>query len=115
MTTVLAADTNNDLFIGDDGALATRSGLAAVLQACEQAAKTQLGEMIYATGEGIPNFSTVWNGSPNRSQFEAFVRRTLLAVPDVVEVQELSTAVSNHVLSYSATIKTIYGLGAVNG
>lgn len=115
MTTVLAADENNDLFIGSDGALATRTGLDAVLQACQQAAQAQLGEMIFAVDEGIPNFATVWNGSPNKSQFEAYLRRTLLAVADVVEITALVTTIANGTLSYTVDIKTIYGTGAVNG
>lgn len=115
MTAVLAVDSNNDLFIGPDGSLALRSGLLAVLQACEHAAKTQLGEMVYAVDQGLPNFATIWNGSPQRAQFEAYLRRALLAVPDVVEVAELSTEAAANVLSYRATIKTVYGIGGING
>lgn len=115
MTITLAVDSLNDLFIGGDGALAMVSDLEATLQACEHAAKTQLAEMIYAVDAGVPNFATVWNGSPNRSQFEAFMRRTLLAVQNVTEVSELSTSVANHVLSYRAVIKTIFGTGVING
>ena len=115
MTTTLAVDELNDLFIGDDGALALKSDLQATLQACAHAAKTQLAEMIYAVDDGIPNFAIVWNGSPNKSQFEAYMRRTLLAVENVIEVPELSTVIANHVLSYQATIKTIFGIGVING
>lgn len=114
MTLVVAVDSNNDIFVGPDGSLATAAGLLAVLQACEHAAKTQAGEMVYAVDQGLPNFATIWNGSPQRSQFEAFLRRALLAVPDVLEVRELNTEVSGGVLSYRAVIKTIYGTGAVN-
>lgn len=115
MTVSLAVDENNDLYTGADGSLATCIALQAVLQNCEHAVKTQLGEMIYAVDAGVPNFTTVWNGSPNKTQFEAFLRRTILAVQDVTEIQELSSAASNHVMSYRAVIKTIYGLGAING
>jgi len=115
MTITLAVDDLNDLFIGGDGALAVVSELEATLQACEHAAKTQLSEMIYAVDAGIPNFATVWNGSPNKSQFEAYLRRTLLAVENVTEVPELSTVIANHVLSYRAVIKTIFGTGVING
>lgn len=115
MTLTVSVDLSNDIFIGPDGSLALRSGLLAVMQACEHAAKTLLGEMVFAVDEGLPNFETIWNGSPQRGQFEAHLRRALLAVPDVTEVSELNTVVSNNELSYSATIKTTYGPGNLNG
>lgn len=115
MTTVLAVDENNDLFIDAEGALALVSDLPAVMQAAAHAAKTQLGEMIYAVDDGVPNFDTIWNGSPNTTQFEAFLRRVLMSVEGVTEITELTTAVADHVLSYQATIKTIYGIGVING
>lgn len=114
MTLVVAVDQRNDIFIGADGSLALRSGLLAVLQACEHAAKTQRGEMIYSVDEGLPNFATIWNGAPRRVQFEAAMRQTLLSVPDVVEVVALSSEVVGDMLAYRATIKTIYGTGAIN-
>lgn len=114
MTTTLAADASNDLFINGAGVLATRSGLLAVLQVCEHAAKTLRGEMLFAVDQGLPYFTTVWGGSPNRPQFEAALRRALLAVPDVLDIVELETQAANNVLSYRVTIKTIFGVGAFN-
>lgn len=115
MTRVLAVNAKNDLFIGADGSLATAAGLDAVMQACQQAAQTQLGEMIYSTEEGVPNFDAVWNGSPKVAQFEAFLRRTLLAVPDVTGIVSLDTLVAANRLSYRVEIQTIYGTGTING
>lgn len=115
MSTSLAVDANNDLFIGTGGALAVVSGLASTLQACEHAARTLQGEMIYAVDQGIPYFAVAWNGSPNRVQFEAFLRRALLAVAGVSEVTALSSRAEGGTLSYSATIQTIYGVGAISG
>lgn len=115
MTTTLAVNENNDLFIGVEGSLALRTGLPGVMQAAEHAAKTQLGEMIYAVDEGLPNFATVWNGSPNTAQFEAFLRRALMSVEGVVEVSQLTITLAGQVLQYRATIKTIYGTGVLNG
>lgn len=115
MTRVLAVTAKNDLYIGPDGSLATATALEAVLQACQQAAQTQLGELIYATDQGVPNFAAVWGGSPKVAQFEAFLRRTLLAVPDVVGILALDTTVSQNRLSYRVEIQTIYGPGVING
>jgi hypothetical protein len=115
MTMVLAVDANNDLYVGANGSLATATGVQAVLQAAQQAAQTQLGEMVFAVDEGIPNFETVWVGAPNLAQFEAFLRRTLLAVPDVTGVESVEIARQNGVLSYVARIQTTFGAGVVNG
>lgn len=114
MTTTLAADASNDLFVNGSGVLATRTGLQAVLQVCEHAAKTVRGEMLFAVDQGLPYFTTAWAGSPNRPQFEAALRRALLAVPDVLDIVELETEAANNTLSYRVTIKTIYGVGAFN-
>lgn len=115
MTIVLAVTAKNDIFIGPDGSLATSVDLQAVLEAAQQAAQTQLGEMIYAVDGGIPNFAAVWNGAANVAQFEAALRRTLLAVENVTGVLDLTTDVRANALSYTATIQTIYGPGVING
>ncbi len=115
MTRVLQVDGNNDIFIDPSGSLAVATGLQAVMDACAQAAKTQLGEMMFAVDEGVPNFAAVWNGAPNVNQFEAYLRRALLAVPDVLSVVAVTITTAGNVLTYQATIQTIYGPGAING
>lgn len=115
MTITLTVDVNNDLVIGPTGSLSLSSELQAVLHACAHAAKTQLGEMVFQVGQGLPNFTAVWQGSPNLTQFEAYLRRALLAVEGVTSVEALSVANSGSVLTYRATIATVYGSGALNG
>lgn len=115
MTRVLAVDQNNDIFIGRDGRLAIASGLPAILQACEHAAKAQLGEMMFAADKGIPNFTTVWAGAPNLGQFEAALRQALLRVDGVQAVAAFSTSEADGVLSYRVTISTVAGEAALNG
>lgn len=115
MTKVFTVDENNDLVIASDGKLGISSGLEAVMQACEHAAYAQLTEMVLAVDQGVPNFQTIWNGSPNVTQFEAALRRQIMAVADVVEVVSVVITVANNVLSYTATIRTIYGQDDING
>lgn len=115
MTQTFAINENNDLFLGPDGNLAIVNGVVGVEQACQTASQAQLGEMVLATTSGIPNFQSVWNGSPNLAIFEAFLRNTLLAVPGVLVVVTLSTNVSDHVLKYTAQISSQFGLLEVNG
>lgn len=115
MTQVFSVDSNNDLFIKENGTLAINTQLQAVLQACEHVAKSQLFEMVLDQERGVPNFETIWNGSPNIAQFEAFLRRNILTVPDVIEIVSLETNVQNNVLRYVAEIRTTFGTGVLNG
>lgn len=114
MTRAISVDNLNDIYIGPDGSLALSSNLIATMQACQQAAQTQLGEMVFAVDQGLPNFSTVWNGAPNLAQFEAHLRRAITEVEGVVAIQSLTVAVAGNALTYRATIQTIYGTGALN-
>jgi hypothetical protein len=115
MTRTIAVDSKNDLYIGNDGALALANDMIATMQAAQQAAQTQLGEMEYAVDQGIPNFDVVWNGSPNLAQFEAYLRRTIMSVTGVTGISELTVERAGGILRYSATIDTIYGTGTLNG
>lgn len=111
----LMVNENNDIFIGDDGSLAVARDIYAVQNSSTQAAKAQLGEMMYITERGLPTFDVIWNGSPNPAVYEAWLRRTLLECPGVHEVRSLTVSVSGSDLKYSATIITDYGEIAING
>ena len=115
MTQTFSTNADNDIFLSADGNLSISTGITAVEQACATASKAQLGEMVLQTNKGIPNFQTVWIGNPNIAQFESALITTLLSVDGVNQVQALSTNATSGKLSYNATIKTQYGLGAVNG
>jgi hypothetical protein len=115
MTRTLGTDENNDLYLNVEDNVTVLTGLEAVMAACETASKAQLGEMVLMTGLGIPNFQTVWVGSPNYSLFSSYLRRTLLSVPGVIDVTNLELRALNNVLSYTATIKTEFGSVGING
>lgn len=115
MTTTLGTDANNDIYLDSSNNVAILNGLPAIVKACETATKAQLGEMVLATGLGIPNFQTVWNGNPNFSLFESFLRDTILSVDGVDEVVSLQLRTLNNTLSYTATIRTAFGAGDING
>lgn len=115
MTQTFAINSNNDIYLGADGNLAIVNGQIGVEQACQTASQAQLGEMVLAITSGIPNFQTVWNGSPNLSIFENYLRDTLLTVPGVLSVVSLTTSVVDKALKYVAKISSIYGLLEING
>jgi hypothetical protein len=112
---MFGANHNNDMYLGPDGNIAIHSGLLAVEQACEHTMKTMLQEMVLAYDKGLPNFQTVWVGSPNVPQFEAAGRAALQLVDGVVEVVTFDSIVSQNKLVYTAQIMTIYGDVYLNG
>lgn len=112
---MLGTNDLNDIFLGPDGNIVVVLDVDAVLQACAHAAKAQLGEMVLDIDEGIPNFQTIWRNAVNVPQFEAALRATLENVQGVVEVQQLDVIAQNNVVTYAATIQTIYGQGVING
>jgi hypothetical protein len=115
MTRMISVDARNDMYLAPDGNLAISTGLAAVMQNCAHAVKAQLGEMILQTNQGVPNFQVVWRGAPNLLQFEVYLRRAILEVEGVVEVTALTVEAVANVARYNATIRTVYGLGELNG
>lgn len=115
MTLSLAVNSRNDLTVGADGKLSMSKDLPAIMQAAQHAAQTLLGEMIYAADQGMPQFEVVWSGAPNVAQFEAYLRRTLLAVDGVQQIAQLTTTVNANALSYRVVIQTVFGTAVLNG
>lgn len=115
MTITIAVNQSNDIYRGTDGNLTFVSGLEAVLQLCEHAMKTRLGEVELDSDEGIPYFDVVFVGAPNLIQFEAASRKTLLAVDGVVEIIDFKMSLVDNTLTYLADIKTVYGQGSIGG
>lgn len=115
MPQTLTVNQNNDIFLDTNGNISTSFGIDAVLQACKTAAQAQLGEMIYAVNQGVPNFQTLWDGTPNVAQWEVALTNVLEAVLNVVNVLSLTVTIQNNQLIYQAIILTTYGEGTLNG
>lgn len=109
-----ATDGNNDLFIRGRN-LAIDTDLQATLDVCAHVAKAILGEMVFAQQQGMPYFETVWVGAPTTAPFEAAFRERVLLVPGVSNIDELTTEQTEDRMTYSATISTVYGTGAIDG
>jgi len=114
MVQTLSTNAQNDIYVARNGNIAVDANLQAVLIACENASKTQLGEAILATKNGVPNFQAVWVGSPNLALFRSYLVDVLVKVPGVLEVQDVQVIPGDGVLQYTATILTIYGEGVIS-
>ncbi len=110
MTSTFGLNETNDIYLGADGNIVLLSGIEAIAAACETISKSQLGEMVLTTTQGIPNFTTVWVGSPNLGLWQSYLRSSLENVDGVLQVSNLSLAVKDGILSYEAIIKTPFGL-----
>lgn len=113
--TTFNTNSNNDIFLNTAGRIDISSDQYAILKVCENAIKTMKGELVLQGNEGMPNFQTIWSGSPNIPQYENAIRQTLLGVNGVHEIKDIDVFVENNILKYNVTIKTIYGEESLNG
>jgi predicted hotdog family 3-hydroxylacyl-ACP dehydratase len=115
MLMTFATNENNDLYLDAQGNIAMVFGIEAAMQVCKNAVQAQLGEMIYNTDQGIPNFQNIWTGVINEQQWEVAIANTLEAVTDVTNVVSIDVTIANNTISYTAVILTTYGQGTLNG
>lgn len=115
MVQTLQLNGNNDLQINAAGSLVMLSGVDAVAAACNTAAQTQLGECVLNTAQGLPNFQSLWVGTPDYAIWQSYLEGTLLNVPGVASVQSVVLTQKNGILSYTAEINSIYGPVTVAG
>ncbi len=115
MTTTFALDADHDLYLDASGNLAVKTGLPAVEQCCTTASLAQLGEMILETGLGIPNFQTIWIGSPNYSLWQSYLVTALTNVIGVTQVTSVTFSSEAGILAYTATIASQFGEAEIQG
>ncbi len=115
MTITFGLNQNNDIYLGANGNLVVLSGIEAVAGACGTIARSQLGEMVLATTQGLPNFQAVWIGVPNLRLWQSYLLSALQNVSGVLAVTNLSLQQVDGILSYEATIKTPFGITQING
>jgi hypothetical protein len=115
VTQTFGQNASGDIYLGPDGNLVVLSGINAVAAACRTATLAQLGEMVLATTQGIPNFSAIWTGTPEYNIWKSYILSTLQNVNGVQAVNSLTLSVDGNTISYTANITTIYGSTTVNG
>jgi hypothetical protein len=117
--TLALSPQNNDLVLNSSNSLTMLSGIDAVAAACNTATYTQLGECVLQVGQGLPNFSVLWSGTPDYALWQSYLEATLLNVEGVTGVQSIRLSQIGGVLNYVAEIQTQYGSttvqGAING
>jgi hypothetical protein len=115
MTQTFGLNAQHDLYLGPDGNLVVLSGVEAVAAACQTACLTQLSECVLETGIGLPNFQTVWVGTPDLAIWQSYLQDTMLNVDGVTQVDSIQLVINDNVLNFTATISTIYGPTTISG
>ena len=114
MRTNFAIDDNNGFLIVEDQAVLLE-GKEAIAVNCTTEAQTLLGENPYFQENGMPNFETVWQGSPNIPAFESALRDILVSIIGVFNANNFSYTLENNILDYSIDIQTLVGTTTITG
>ena len=109
MAQSFSLNSNNDIFMNSSGNIDLSSGINAIVYNCQNATQAQLGEMIFNQNQGLPNFETVWTGTPDIALWQAYLQQTIQNVVGVTTINSLTINSSKNILSYTANIETIYG------
>lgn len=112
---VFAENENRDLFTGSNNQLVMRTGLQAVLQACQSIIEAQRGELQYNRTRGIPTASTIWAGVTNQQRFRFFCIEALKTISGVTAVKRFNSDIVGSVLQYETEIKTEFGIATIRG
>ena len=110
----LGTNAANDLYLGANGNLVVLTGNDAILAACMTASRAQLGEMQYFTGQGVPNFQSVWVGVPNYPLWQSYLLQTLQGVSGVLLVSNIKITIIGNTLHYTADITTTFGTTTIS-
>jgi hypothetical protein len=114
MSTIFKINKKNGFLISG-GNIKRVHGLDAVVINCQHEAQTLKGEDPFRQGKGMPNFTKIWNGTPDLIQFEFHLRKVLLAVSNVDRVSNFEARMEGNKLIYSVLITTPFGSETVTG
>lgn len=122
MTTVVAINSNNDIYMDSANNLAmhfgnksSAAGKQAVFNACQTASLAQLREMVLFTTQGMPARQSVFNSNPNLAVYQASLVAAIQQIPGVISVRSIIFTKTESVLNYVAEIQSQYGEITVNG
>lgn len=107
-------DDRNDIKLTQNGNIELIDGLNAVMLKCAHYAKAARAEMAFKMDKGMPFFTVAFGKQVNAGQYEAAFRARMREIDEVVSVDEFTAKLDDGVLSYTATITTIYGKARLN-
>lgn len=108
-TATLQCNSNNDLFLPDGRNLVVLTDMEALKQNILQATLMRLGENIYNINEGVDYFGTVFTPQQNYDAARKSLIDTILAVPDVLNIESLEIQITGNTFNFQAYINSVYG------
>lgn len=113
MSLNFAIDNNNG-FLVEENQLVLLEDKEAIAVNATTSVQTLLGEEPFLQDVGMPNFETVWEGSPNIPDFERSLRDTLSQVNGISLVGNFIYSLNNNELEYSIDVLTTFGITTVS-
>ena len=114
MTTNFAIDSDNG-FLLSQNQIVLLEGVEAIAVNCTTEVQTLTGEDPYFQLKGMPNFQTIWEGSPNVPDFETSLRDALLNINGVFNATNFIYDLNDNILTYSIEIQTFIGFTTIEG
>lgn len=111
----ISTNSDNDLYLDVNGNLAITKDINALSDVIKNKILTALGEAQFDVFAGIPYFETVFTDTPLIDLFQASIIETIEKTDGVNRVSDFEYTQNNGVLSYVATVETIYGDIQING
>jgi endoglucanase Acf2 len=109
MVQTLGLSASNDIYVNPSGNIQVDTALQALVDICLNVSKALLGEMVLTVNNGLPYFQAVFTGVPNLAVFQTYLINALNGIDGVNSVQNVNMSLDDNVLSFTATISTIYG------
>lgn len=114
MASSFFVNENNNIQV-KNGMLVLARDIDAIGQQCKRLMQSRIDEFLYAQGRGIDYFGNPFSNSPNVVLFESDARTQVLSVSGVVSIPDFEAVVVDNTMTYSMTIRTIYGETSING
>lgn len=109
----IQCDGYNDLAL-EAGGLKLIGGAEAIAQSCAQITNVRKKDKILDMRGGLPYFEAVYDNQ-RYAVFEAGIRKELVKVTGVNQVQSVTLVERDGVLGFTATVATDYGIITANG
>ncbi len=108
--TAFELDSAGDIYVRD-GSLARAVGADAVVQRLRTKLRFYLGEWYLNRAAGVPWFQKIFSTPADIENNERIIKKLILDDPDVVEIQEFSSAFEGATRAYTITFRvlTVFG------
>lgn len=102
-------NSQNDLFLSDDGNLAMAEDKTALANIIQNVMQTRRGELRYDRSAGVPYFETLLGVSPNVELWKYYAGQEVERIDGISRVRQLVTRFSEGIFSYEMVVESTIG------